>query len=259
MIPPVPIEQLIHRFDAPAVHSLVLMGSYARGEAGPFSDIDIVRFTDGSELPGAGSYLMDGSLVLVSDVIPGQVERWFTEPEAATDGIMGVRSAQALLDRDGYFVGIQARARAFVWDQTMQARANHQASEMLVGWIEEVHKGLAGLQQNDIGRLLNARHGLSWGLGRVMKVHRGILMLGDNAFYDELTHAMGQQSEWMQLSRTAFGIESEVGKTPTISEQVRAGLRLYILTAELLASVLRTEDRPLIAHTIQLIRETLDT
>ena len=259
MIPPVPIEQLIHRFNAPAVHALVLMDSYARGEAGPYSDIDIVRFTDGTELPGADSYLFDGHLVVVSDVTPGQVERWFSEPEAATDGIMGGRSAQALLDRDGYFSGIQAHARAFVWEQAMQARANQQASAMLVGWIEEVHKGLAGLQQNDIDRLLNARHGLSWGLGLVMKVQRGILMSGDNALYDQLSRAMGRQSEWVRLLRTAFGIESEEGKAPTLSEQVRAGLRLYILTAELLAPVLRTEDRPLITHTVQLIRETLGT
>ncbi len=255
---PVPLEQLIQRFDAPGVHALVLMGSYARGEAGPFSDIDVVRLTDGSELPGAGSYLVDGYLVVVSDVAPGRVERWFSDPEVTTDTIMGARRAQALLDRDGYFSGIQAHARAFVWDQTMQARANHQASAMLVGWIEEVHKGLAGLQHNDIGRLLNARHGLSWGLGRVMKVHRGILMSGDNAFYEELSRAMGKQSEWVQLLRTAFGIESEEGKALILGEQVRAGLRLYILTAELLAPVLRMEDRPLITHTAQLIRETLD-
>ncbi len=193
MIPPVPIEQLIHRFDAPGVHAIVLMGSYARGEAGPFSDIDIVRFTKGTELPGADSNLMDGHLVVVSNVTPGQVERWFTEPEVVTDKIMGVRSALALLDRDGYFAGIQERARAFAWDQALQARANQRASAMLVGWIEEVHKGLAGLQRNDVGRLLNARHGLSWGLGRVMKVHRGVLMSGDNALYDQLSRAMGQQ------------------------------------------------------------------
>jgi hypothetical protein len=141
----------------------------------------------------------------------------------------------------------------------MQTRANHQTSVMLVGWIEEVHKGLAGLQQNDIGRLLNARHGLSWGLGRVMKVQRGILMSGDNAFYDELTREMGQQSEWMHLLCIAFGIESEEGKALTLGEQVRAALGLYILTAELLAPVLRTEDQLLITQTIHLIRETLDT
>ncbi len=255
---PVPLEQLIQRFEAPFVHALVLMGSYARGEAGPYSDLDVVRFTDGTELTGAGSSLMDGHLVVVSNVAPEQVERWFSEPEAVTDTIIGVRSAQALLDRDGYFAGIQTRAKAFEWDQAMQERANHRASAMLVGWIEEVHKGLAGLQRNDIGRLLNARHGLSWGLSRVMKVQRGVLMSGDNAFYDAVTQAMGQQSEWVRLHRTAFGIESEEGIVPTLGEQVRAGLRLYILTAELLAPVLRTEDTPLITHTIQLIHERLD-
>ena len=57
--------------------AIVLMGSYARGEAGPFSDVDVVRFSDRSELPGAGSYLMDGYLVVLSDVTPKQVERWF--------------------------------------------------------------------------------------------------------------------------------------------------------------------------------------
>ena len=259
MIPQVSIEQLIQRFDAPAVHAIVLMGSYARGEAGPYSDIDVVRFTERTELPGAGSYLVDGHLVVLSDVTPEQVERWFSEPEVATDTIMGARSAQVLLDRDGSFAGIQARARAFALDQAMQERANQRASAMLVGWIEEVHKGLAGLQHNDIGRLLNARHGLSWGLGRVMKVQRGMLMSGDNALYDELSLTMGQQSEWVRLLRTAFGIESEAGRAPMLSEQVIAGLRLYILTAELIAPVLRTEDRPLITQTVQLIRETLDT
>ncbi len=55
MTPTVPLEQLVERFDAPGVRAIVLMGSYARGEAGPYSDIDVVRLTDGTELVGAGS------------------------------------------------------------------------------------------------------------------------------------------------------------------------------------------------------------
>ena len=69
---PVPLEQLIQRFEAPGIHALVLMGSYARGEAGPYSDLDVVRFTDGANLPGTGSYLMDGHLAVVSNVTPGR-------------------------------------------------------------------------------------------------------------------------------------------------------------------------------------------
>jgi Nucleotidyltransferase domain len=253
----IPVEQLVQRFDAPGVRAIVLMGSYARGEAGPYSDIDVVRFTGEQEVTGASSYLFDGRLVVVSNVAPGQVERWFSEPEVVTDTVMGIRRARALLDRDGYFAAIRQRAEAFEWDQAMQERANRRASAALVGWIEEAHKGLAGLQRNDVGRLLQARYGLSWGLSRVMKVQRGVLISGDNAFYDEVARAMAHQPAWMRLNRAAFGIEGEDGRAPSLSEQVQAGLRLYILTAELLAPVLQAEDRPLITHTIELIREAL--
>jgi predicted nucleotidyltransferase len=39
------IDKLIQRFDkTDVVQALILMGSYARNEAGPHSDIDLVRF-----------------------------------------------------------------------------------------------------------------------------------------------------------------------------------------------------------------------
>lgn len=258
MLLPVPPEQLVSRFDAHFVHAIALIGSYARGEAGPYSDIDIVCFTDRTERASCSS-LIDGHLVVVGYVTPAQVESWFSEPEVATNTIMGARQAISLLDRKGYFAEIKRRANAFQWDQVMQGRANRWASAALVGWIEEVHKGLAGLQFNDIGRLLSARFGLSWGLSRVMKVQRGILLTSpDNEFYDAMTRAMERQPEWIRLHRTAFGIENEEGHAPTLREQVEAGLRLYICTAELLEPILQGEDKPLITHTIELIRSVLD-
>jgi len=117
----------------------------------------LVRFTfdDESVPPGDGSHLRDGCLVVVSDVTPSQTEAAFTRPEVAVETIRGLRSGRALIDRTGLFRTIQNRANAFQWDEEMQSKANQWASGQLVGWIEEVYKGLAGLSSGDTGRLLH--------------------------------------------------------------------------------------------------------
>jgi hypothetical protein len=255
---PILLEPLLHRYDGPDVCAFVLMGSHARGDGGPHSDLDLVLFVDASR-PEAESvtHLVDGQLIVVSRVTPAQVERWFTEPEAAVTTIVGVRSALPLVDREGYFAAIQGRAHAFTWEREMEARADRWASAMMVGLIEEVHKGLEGLRRQHIGRLLNARFGLSWLLSKTVQVQRGILVNGDNGFYDEVAEAVGVDSRWSQLRRQAFGIEESEGRGHTLQAQVTAGLWLYVETARMLHSALQAEDAPLIAQTVQRIRQTL--
>lgn len=254
------VKTLTGRFDGPGVKALVLAGSRARGDAGPYSDLDLIRLTsdDGARGAEAESYLIEGRLVVVSDAGPSAVEDWFSSPWAATKVVGGLRSARALLDRDATFARVQARARAFVWDASMQRRADAWASRQMVGWIEEVHKGLEGLRRNDAGRLLNARHGCSWGMSQVVQVQRGVLLSGDNAFYEEVAEAVGRDSEWARLRRTAFGVSEGDEAAPTLREQVVAGLRLYVLTAGMLAGALRPEDEPLVTWTVSLIRRALE-
>ena len=247
---------LAAQFDHPDARAIVLMGSFARGAAGPFSDVDIVRFTESDEtvLPDNGSHLIDGRLVVVSDVNPTQVQASFTEPEIAVETIQGLRSGRSLIDRQDTFSAIQQRALDFQWDNAMQAKANRWASRQMVGWIEEVHKGLEGLRRNDTGRLLHARFGCSWGLTRTLCVQRGVLLSGDNALYDEVTAAVGRDTEWTHLCRAVWGI----GPDPTtLHDEVRAGLRLYNLTVSMLADILLAADQPLIYDTVALINHVL--
>jgi hypothetical protein len=89
-----------------------------------------------------------------------------------------------------------------------------------------------------------------------MQVQRGVLTASDNAFFDAVGAALADQPEWLRLRRVAFGID-DGGQTPTLAEQVRAGLRLYVLTAELLEPVLHPDDRPIIHHTVAQIRGSL--
>jgi hypothetical protein len=185
------------------------------------------------------------------------VEGWFTRPEEAVKVVGGLRRGRALLDRQGTFATIQARAHTFTWDAAMQARAAAYTSAQMVGWIEEVHKGLEGLRRGDIGRLLNARYGLSWGLSDVVQVHRGVLVSGDNGVWDEVAQAVGSGTEWSVVRRAAFGIEAPGGGALPLRDQVRAGLRLYVLTARLLGATLAPRDDELVAQTVRLIEQTL--
>jgi hypothetical protein len=254
---PILPDLLLARFDDPTIAAIVLTGSHARMDAGPHSDIDVLRLLDSpvAEIPAAGSYLLEDHLVVVSDVTLADVEGWFTLPETAVRVISGLRLAYPLIDREERFAGIQRRARAFTWDAALQERADRWASQQMAGWAEEAHKGLEGLRRRDAGRLLNARHGLSFGLCRVMQVQRGILETGDNAFYEEVALAIGPSSRWVQLLRLAFGIGSALaGPAPSLVEQVRAGLQLYVVTSQLLGSILHLQDRLVVDDTVNRIQ-----
>jgi hypothetical protein len=106
---------------------------------------------------------------------------------------------------------------------------------------------------------LNARFASSWGLSRIMQVQRGVLLASSNDFYEAVAEAVGRDTEWVRLRHISFGIAHADGRPPTLGEQVVAGLRLYIVTAALLAPMLRMEDQPLIMQTVELIRHSLDT
>lgn len=252
-------QQLVERFQHPTVRAFALFGSHARGDADADSDVDLIRFIDSEEAnpPGSGSHLIDNQLIVVSNYGPETVEAWFTEPTAAVQAIAGLRQAQPLSDPESYFATLQERAKTFEWTDELQAKASRWASEQMVGWIEEVHKGLGGLRRNDTGRLLNAAFGLSWGLAGVVKVQRGVLVYSDNSFLAQLFEEIGPESRWSQLCATSFGLAPNSAVPPSLQQRVTAGLQLYIETALLLQATLQLTDRPAINHTVKRIQDQL--
>ena len=230
---------LAERFDTSGVQAVALMGSHARGDAGPYSDVDLVRLVETAEVEGAGSYLIDDRLVVVSNVTREMTERWFTDPAEAVTTIAGLRTARALLDPHGRVADLQSAADAY-------------AGAQMVGLIEEAHKGLEGLRRNDVGRLLNAQFGLSWLLSQVMQVQRGVLIEGDNGFYRAMIAAMGAESRWSDLYRRAYGVEQG-----DLRDAVTAGLLLYCECAGLLDAVLSDAERVMVRATVARIEAAL--
>lgn len=236
------------------VLAIGLFGSHARGDAGRYSDIDIVRVVRG-EAPPPVTHLVGGHFVVVSSVSLARTQDWFLDPVLATEVIGGLRVAQPLLDAEGLLERLIRDAREFVWTEALQARADHFASGMLVDLVEEVQKALEGLRRADVGRLLNGKHGLTWGLLTTMRVQRGVLISGDNGHFNEVIANMSDQSEWPGLANRAFG----VGASTTLQDEVRAGLALYELTAKLLSQAITISHQPLIAEVVHRLRRERDT
>jgi predicted nucleotidyltransferase len=150
------LDTLVNQFKTSSVKALALKGSYARGTADEYSDVDILRLANEMDTRADGSYLLENKLVTISTVLPHDIERWFSEPGLATRVIAGLRQAKALGDPENFFAEVQARANAFTWTPEMQAKANEEVSKQMVRLVEEVQKGLGGLQNNNERLMLTA-------------------------------------------------------------------------------------------------------
>ena len=251
------LEALVDRFRIDGA-ALVLAGSHARGDAGTYSDVDLIRFLpDERAVTSDGSYLFAGRLVVVSSVTPATVEQWFDLPEQAVNVIAGLQTSHTLYDPHSHFSLVKARAKAFRWTEVLDRRADAWVAAQMVGWAEEAHKGLEGLARDDAGRLLNARFGLSWGLARVMTVHRRVLLRGDNTFIEQLGEALGEDSGWMVLSRRAFGLSADA-PGQLLHDQVRAGLALYAMTAVMVRDTLGASQAEIVDATVSRIGAVIE-
>jgi hypothetical protein len=250
------IKEMARRFCRSDAVAVGLFGSVARGDCGRYSDVDIVQFVDGGcKAADALSTIVDGLLVVVSCVDARNVDEWFHDPDEATKWIAGLRVVVPVSDPTGFLGTLRERAARFVWNDDMQRRANEKAGNEMVGWAEEAHKGLAGLHDWHTGRLLNARFGLSWGMVDVMRVYRGVLCVGDNHTLPQVLDACGGQ--WASLCRQAYGISSGAGASSVLSDQVRAGLHLYALTAQQIGADLSASCRPVVEHTVAEIEQAV--
>jgi hypothetical protein len=243
-------KALAQQFLTDDMVAVTLMGSHARGEAQQYSDIDLVCFVRRATAPEPETHYVDRQLVVVSYVTIEQTEAWFTEPKQVVEVMRNVQQAQPLIDRTGAFAQLQQRAQQFQWTPAHQRKADAYAANQMVGLIEEVHKGLNGLAQYHVGRLINASHGLAWGLTYATLVQQGVLASGDNGLLADAQTAMGRDSEWSQEQRRAFGIGSSATDAVSLVEQTKACLRLYRVTYALLQSACQPGDCALIEKTI---------
>lgn len=241
----------IRKYDEATV-GVLLTGSFARGNATPQSDVDLIVSSADIQSGGQRIFRHRGRLVILKIQPRETLTGILVDPRSACRYLTGLTHSVPLVDHDGFLRDLLDKARNFEWTDELIFSAHRKAASELIGWLEEVHKGVAGLESGDSGRMLQAVHGCSWGMLRVAQLHLRVLEGSDNTVVDDITAAVGSASRWSTLLRTAIGLTEA-----RLSVRVKAGLELFCATAKLAGSSFLPDELRMLEPSLAQVQEFL--
>lgn len=245
------LARLVSEYDAPAVTGVALSGSHAHGDATRYSDVDLLRFVSGeTSSPEFRMCYVDGRLI---SLLTWELERKradMRQPEQAIWLVPTLRHMRILLDKRGELAALQREAEQFEWSD-IEADAQRQVSGEFVWWSEELHKVLSAQVRGDESALAYATMGLLFGMVKVMARTRGVLIVSESRYFQEVGDAVGANSAWTRCLQQALGL----GGATSVAARADAALRLYQETVRLLEPILQPEHRDVVQTCISILDE----
>lgn len=231
-------REVTSEFVARGATAVVLMGSHARGDAHPLSDLDIPAISDA---PALGSVLRGGRLVVSDSLRPNQVRASFTSVAQCVTYVPGWRRAITLHDPTGIAAALRADAHAWDWNTVGDAACDQHVAAGMTGLAEEVHKLVAALDRRRHWTAAVQRSVLALQLAGNMAVRYRILYETENELWDLIAARMGEQ--WSRAQGTAFATGGEA-----FEDTCRTALMLYALAAREALPLLSVEQLAVVRH-----------
>lgn len=248
------LDAVVADLDGPDITGIILGGSYNRGEATRYSDVDIaVLVAEQKQVEPKRFEYRDGLLLSVATKSVEGIHADIEKPERAIWVVPGLRDCRVLLDKDGSVGKLISDLQSFTWEP-LQDKANRFAGfEIMIG-AEEVHKILSGMAKGDRPAIAFAASVLLLGLTEIVAVQRGILVKSDNTYFAQVEESVGTDSDWARYHRLAVGIDPCTSGLSRPLVQGAAVLRLYSETLKLVRHVMLPEHRA-VAEQAALITE----
>jgi predicted nucleotidyltransferase len=218
--------------------AVVLMGSFARGDQGPYSDLDILALGEG---PAYQLQRCAGMLVAVSWSTMDEVESAFSDPGRAGYAVQGWRDAVIIHDGQAVAQSLITAARDWRWSDLEGASCDRYVAGEICGLAEEAHK-LANLlaMGNQSGAAVQ-RNLLALRLGVILAAHFRLLYASENDLWNLVGERMN--SGWRESQSRSLGLEGERFLTTCA-----AALELYRRAVEEVRALLDERELAVVEH-----------
>ena len=248
------IKSVLEKIDSPDIIGVGIVGSYARGQESKYSDVDFDIFVGKLPESDYDRYTLrywDGKLVSLKYALLDDEFAALTNPRRAIWAVPGLTGMKIVLDKDGSLHELQTMSHKFDFS-LLQRDADEFAAEEIMGCAEEVHKILSGLARSHEATVLYATWGLVANILEAVAVQRGIMIVSENRYFDLIQEAVGRDTKWVSIFRTAWGLDSTSSQ---YQSRGAAALKLYRLTATMFDGLIPEKHREVVNTTLRLIKE----
>ena len=238
------LAKLLTEIDDDTVTTIILHGSYARGDAvPPYSDVDLVRIT--KEIPDRTQQKRflwyEGYLLNLSSRPLSIYKEWLTIPQEAIYRVSTIRDAHILLAKDNSFHAFQQEVlNHWTWEPLQEA-ANTYAGQLLTELSEVILRTIGAIRFHKSVMLVEriCLHILPT-ITEAVGIQRGILATG-NTYLHQVQETIGNDSSWTHFYMEAAGASDDESTSRSLKGRGIAALCLYQETIHLLRPHLSLE------------------
>jgi len=249
------LKELIAELDNDTVRGIVLGGSHARGDATPYSDVDLACFVQDTFRLLRKRYLYrEGHLISIGQKTLEGVKQQITEPFQALWIVPGFRQARVLLDKDGSMRQLKQIVEHFTWDP-LRSEALGYVGHILTSDAEYVHKLLGNIWRGNPSGIAYSVQRLFDSATMAMTLYYGVFITNDNVYFQEVEAAVGTDSTWTHYHCLLSGIKTIDEDTSSLDARAKLALRLYRETASLLLPTLNDQCYAVVGHVLNLIEQ----
>jgi len=250
------LHELVQELDHEDIVGITLGGSYARGTATRYSDVDLACFwREGLRPPPKRFMYRQGKLISIKMTSVAELHEMLKRPQAVILFVSGRR--RVLLDKDGSVARLQEEIEVFRWED-LQSAANENVSLWMMLKAEDVQKVLREFQQENAAGLAFAISNLVAELTLLTALCFGTLITNNSTYYQQVQEAAGLDSAWTRYHRIATGLEAGPTDIVPLRAQGMAALHLYRETFAFARPVMQAAHVEIVEQVLQIVRSAVE-